>query len=69
MREKAGLTQRDLAERIGETQWFIYRCESRLRRVDVAEFLLYCEGCGTDPKAAVVELRHEIGSAIKTKKK
>jgi transcriptional regulator with XRE-family HTH domain len=56
LRRRAGLTQRELADRIGESQWWVYRCESGSRRVDVAEFILYCDGCRADVREAIIEL-------------
>lgn len=49
LREKSGLTQRELAERVGETQWWVHRGEIGSRRVDVAEFIEWCKGCGFEP--------------------
>ena len=37
--EKAGLTQTELAERLGEYQSFVARLESGQRRVDVIELI------------------------------
>jgi transcriptional regulator with XRE-family HTH domain len=38
-REAAGITQAQLAEKLGEYQSFVARLESGQRRVDVVEFL------------------------------
>ena len=56
MREEAGLTQRQLADRIGQSQWWVARSESGSRRLDVAEFIEFCVGCGADPAKALTEL-------------
>ncbi|MGD0541559.1 MAG: helix-turn-helix transcriptional regulator [Tepidisphaeraceae bacterium] len=56
MRKKAGLTQRRLADRIGQSQWWVARSESGSRRIDVAEFIEFCIGCRIAPPAALVEL-------------
>lgn len=39
MREAAGMTQSQLAEKLGEYQSFVARLESGQRRVDVIEFI------------------------------
>ena len=57
MRESAKLTQRQLAAKVRKPQWWVARIETGSRRVDVAEFILYCEGCGEDPAAALALLR------------
>jgi transcriptional regulator with XRE-family HTH domain len=49
LRESAGLTQRALAARIGRTQSWVYKTESSMRRIDIAEFLDWCIGCDVDP--------------------
>jgi transcriptional regulator with XRE-family HTH domain len=56
MREKAGLTQRELADRIKQDQWWVARSETGSRRLDVAEFIEFAIGCGKEPAAALTEL-------------
>jgi len=46
-REKAGLTQEDLAKRLGETQSFVSKCERGERRIDIAELREFCRAMGT----------------------
>ena len=56
-REAAGLTQSDLATRLGEYQSFVARLESGQRRVDVVEFLDLAEALGFDPAKAIAVLK------------
>jgi len=56
LREGAGLTQRDLAERLKKPQSWVARCETAARRVDVAEWLEWCISCGVDTKIALDDL-------------
>ncbi|ENN85578.1 hypothetical protein RHSP_06619 [Rhizobium freirei PRF 81] len=48
-REAAGLTQLELARKLGEYQSFVARLESGQRRVDVIEFLELSEILDFDP--------------------
>lgn len=52
MREEAGLTQRDLAAKAKRPQPWVHKSETGERRVDVSEFLVWCEACGVEPKDA-----------------
>jgi transcriptional regulator with XRE-family HTH domain len=52
MRVNAGLTQRELAARIGKSQSWVFKSESASRRIDIAEFLEWCQGCGIEPVEA-----------------
>ena len=58
-REAAGLTQSDLAAKLGEYQSFVARLESGQRRVDVVEFVGLAELLGFNPVDAIQALsRH-----------
>ncbi|MBY6240443.1 helix-turn-helix transcriptional regulator [Methylosinus sp. Sm6] len=48
-RERAGLTQTELADRIGQTQSFVSKCERGERRMDVVEFIEFADAMGLDP--------------------
>jgi transcriptional regulator with XRE-family HTH domain len=52
MREKAGLTQRQLAKIMGISHVMIHNSETAERRVDISEFADWCEACGIDPLGA-----------------
>jgi transcriptional regulator with XRE-family HTH domain len=52
-REAAGLTQTQLAEKLGEYQSFVARLESGQRRIDVIEFLELASKLGFDPAKAI----------------
>ncbi len=45
-REQAGLTQEDMAARLGETQSFVSKCERGERRMDIVELREFCKAMG-----------------------
>lgn len=45
-REKAGLTQYDLAERLGRSQSYVGKCELGERRMDVVQLRDFCRAIG-----------------------
>ncbi|GMU82459.1 MAG: hypothetical protein AMXMBFR47_23300 [Planctomycetota bacterium] len=53
LREEAELTQRELGKRLRRPQSWIYNCETGNRRVDLAEFCEWCEGCEVEATVAV----------------
>ena len=61
MRESAGLTQRGLAEKLRVTHVWVHKSEVGDRRVDVAEFMDWCVGCGVDPEATFRSFRRQRG--------
>ena len=52
MRESAGLTQREMAAKLGIQHTMVHNCETAERRVDVAEFIDWAFACGVDPVEA-----------------
>ena len=57
LREEAGLTQRDLGELLNVPHQWVHKCETGSRRVDIAEFCDWCEGCGVDPSKVIADWR------------
>jgi DNA-binding transcriptional regulator YiaG len=51
IRTEEGLTMRSVASEIGTPHSFIGKIEGQERRLDIAEFVLYCEGMNRDPVA------------------
>jgi transcriptional regulator with XRE-family HTH domain len=49
-REKAGVTQRELARRLQRAHSYVGRIEIGDRRLDVPEFIEWCELLGADPR-------------------
>ncbi len=56
-RNKAGLTQQQLADRLGKHQSFIAKYENDERRLDVIELIEILEQLGCDPLAIVAQIR------------
>jgi transcriptional regulator with XRE-family HTH domain len=48
-RKKAGITQTQLAMKLGRPQSFVAKNEGRERRLDVAEYLMIARALGADP--------------------
>lgn len=48
MRLEAGLRQQDVADRLGQPQSYVSKCESGERRVDIVELAAICHACDSD---------------------
>lgn len=59
-RNEKSLTMRALSQVIGTPHSFIGKLEMQDRRLDVAEFVLYCEGMDKDPRSAFDEYLRAI---------
>lgn len=46
LRTEVGVTQEELAERVGQTQSFVSKCERMERRLDVIELRAWCFALG-----------------------
>lgn len=49
VRTKAGVTQRELARRLSRAHSYVSRIELGDRRLDIPEFIQWCEVLGADP--------------------
>ena len=59
-RDRAGLTQIQLAKKIGETQTFVSKCERGERRIDVIELRTFCRAFGLKLGQFVIMLERAI---------
>ncbi|MFU0507381.1 helix-turn-helix domain-containing protein [Pseudaminobacter sp. NGMCC 1.201702] len=59
-REGSGLTQTELAAKLGEYQSFVARLESGQRRIDVVEFIQLSEILRFDPATVISQLAGKI---------
>jgi transcriptional regulator with XRE-family HTH domain len=55
-REEAGLSQQELADRLGRHQTYVSKCERGERRVDVIEFLEVMKAIGSNPIKFIKQL-------------
>ena len=69
LRRSAGLTQRQLAERVGRERSFVSRIELGERRLDVVEFFWVSRACGKDPATVSAELMWEFARLEDREKK
>lgn len=60
LRKEKGVSQVELARRLGKTQQFVSLVERKERRVDVVEFCVLVRALGGDPEAAVVEVARSL---------
>lgn len=63
-RKKAGLTQTDLAGRIGKDQKFVSLIERGQRRVDVLEFYVLAKAMGFEPLKLYAELIKKLPAQL-----
>lgn len=56
MREKPGITQEEMAARLGESQSFVSKCERGERRMDIVELREFCKAMGLTLEKFVKQL-------------
>lgn len=59
-REKAELTQAEVASRLKKPQSFVAKYEGGERRLDVVEFIEICLALGIDPHAVLTDLQGRV---------
>ena len=60
-RKRSGMTQVDLAAKIGETQSFVSKCERGERRLDIVEVRAICQAFGSTLAAFSGHLEKVLG--------
>ncbi len=70
VRKRAGVSQVELAVRLGNTQTFVSKCERGERRIDAVELVEFAEALGVPPLELLGEYldRRGRGTFPKTKK-
>lgn len=63
-RHAAGLTQRDLAGRLGKPPSFVGKLESRERRLDLIEFIAIARALGLSASALMQEIDDRLAGAV-----
>jgi len=56
LRKKSGLTQVELAQKLGRPQSFVSKCESGERRLDILELQDICKACEAPIETFILEL-------------
>ena len=59
-RKRAGLSQVQLAAKLGETQSFVSKCERGERRIDVVELRTFCRAFGISLRQFAAALEQVI---------
>ena len=63
VRREAGVTQKELADRLRQTQSFISKCERGERRLDVVELRAFCNALGVELQAFLVQLERALAES------
>lgn len=61
-RKGAGITQQELARRLGKPQSFVSKYERRERRLDVVELVLIARALGFDPCRVIRDIEARLAS-------
>jgi len=62
-REARGITQQELARRLGKPQSYVSKAEMGERRLDVVEFLHFMRAIEGEPHALLRDIEREYGPA------
>lgn len=66
-RKRAGVSQVDLAERLGNTQTFVSKCERGERRIDAVELVEFAEALGVPPLGLLGECLEQRAARLQPK--
>jgi transcriptional regulator with XRE-family HTH domain len=63
-RKDRGISQVELARRLGRPQQFVSLFERRQRRLDIVEYWVILRAIGADPEAAVRDLAQRLPASL-----
>ena len=66
-RKRAGVSQVDLAERLGNTQTFVSKCERGERRIDAVELVEFAEALDVKPLELLGEYLEQRAARLQPK--
>lgn len=69
LRQRHGLTQVELAERLGRSQNYVTSAERGVIRLDGLQLRDWCLACGSDLTAWAAEIEQSLGGSGKGKRK
>lgn len=64
LRQELGISQRDLARRIGKPPSFVNKIELFERRMDILEFIVIAEALGCKPHELLRDLRTNLPDTV-----
>ncbi|WP_242109097.1 helix-turn-helix domain-containing protein [Luteimonas aquatica] len=64
-RKRVGVSQVDLAERLGNTQTFVSKCERGERRIDAVELVEFAEALGVEPLGLLGEYLEQRAARLR----
>lgn len=67
-REEKGLSLRDASQLVGRHHSVLGKMEQERRKIDLIEFVQYCETLGLDPKEGIEIIQDQLRKAPKTKR-
>ncbi len=62
-RERSTLSMRGLADRLGKPHSYVQKVEQGERRLDVVEYVWYCQALRSDPATGLLLIAKEVSSA------
>lgn len=68
-RKRVGVSQVELAERLGNTQTFVSKCERGERRIDAVELVEFAEALGVPPLELLGEYLDQRSSTLACSRK
>lgn len=63
-RTEAGISQRELAQRLGKPRSFVSKIESRERRLDMVEFIVLARAIGLSPSALIAVIESSLPGRV-----